>query len=403
MTRLIDKQYNIEDLARLARRRLPRALYDFIDRGAEDEVTRRENRASIKRIFLRQRVGVDVSKRDISTTIFGVKQTMPIGIGVTGMSGLIRYDGERSLARAAAAAGVPYTVGSMNCTSQAELKRICGDLLWRQLYPPRRREQWEHHLAVTRAAGIRVLVVTMDSAVAGNREYIRRSGLTPGAMGWRTLQQVLSAPHWFCNTLLRYLVTGFPEFIDMPPGHTGFWDNLHSYKNIADDFTWDDVKTLRRRWSDVLVVKGLSSADDARIAASCGVDGIVVSNHGGRSLDGCVASMTVLAEIVDAVAPQVTVLIDGAFMRGADVLKAIALGASGVLLGRAPLFGLAAGGEAGVCRVLSILREEIHRAIALVGCRSLCELNRGHIAAGIGQRCATEVANDDSCKPRAHR
>jgi isopentenyl diphosphate isomerase/L-lactate dehydrogenase-like FMN-dependent dehydrogenase len=367
---------NIEDLAVIAKRRLPAGLYEFIDRGAEDEVTMRENAASIKRVFFRQRVGVDVSQRDPATTVFGVRQSMPLAIGVTGLSGMLAYDGERSLARAAAAAGVPYTIGTTNFASLTDLKTICGDLLWRQIYPPKRRQIMEHHLAVTRAAGVRVIVVTMDSPVAGNREYMRRNGFMPGFTNARTCGEIIAAPHWMFGTLFRYMLEGgLPQIADMPEGERRFFGNPAPHAT-ADDFTWEDVRELRRKWSDVLVVKGISSVEDARIAADCGVDGLIVSNHGGRSLDGCVPSMGALPRIVDAVAPGVTVMIDGGFKRGADILKAVAMGASSVMIGRATVFGLAAGGEAGVARALEIFREELRRSLALVGRRNLAELSR---------------------------
>lgn len=371
---------NIEDLAAMARRRLPRGLFDFIDRGAEDEVTLRENARSIRRVLWRQRVGVDVSRRDISTTVFGTKLSMPIGIAVTGLSGLLCHDGERKLARAAAAAGVPYTIGSSNFTAQADLKPICGDLLWRQIYPPKDRRRLDHYIGVSRELGVKVLQVTLDSPVVGKREYMQRSGWGPGIMHSGTWLDMLSAPHWLFGTLLRYLLSGgLPEISDMPEGERRFWGGAHSYAVAAQDFTWEDLKALRRKWDGALVAKGLSAAEDAGIAADCGVDGIIVSNHGGRSLDGAVGSFAALAEIVDAVAPRVTVIVDGGFRRGGDVLKAIAMGASLVMLGRAPLYGLAAAGEAGVARALGIFREEIDRTLALVGCRDLGELSRGRL------------------------
>jgi (S)-mandelate dehydrogenase len=382
MTR-VSEASNIDELAQMAKRRLPADLYEYIDRGAEDEVTLQENSSCIKQLFFKQlffkqRVGVDVSHRDISTTVFGVKQSMPVAIGVTGLTHIVCYDGERSLARAAAAAGIPYTIGTTNSVSQSELKPICGDLLWRQIYPPKRRDLLDYHIDAARSDGIRVLVVTMDSAVMGNREYMRRSGLFTRRMSARAWIQTLGAPRWLFGTLLRYLLEGgLPDMANMPKGETDFYAG--AWAANADDFTWDDVRSLRRRWRDVLVLKGLSSAEDARIAADCGADGIIVSNHGGRSLDGCVPSMKVLPEIVDAVAPKVTVMIDGGFKRGADILKAIAMGASAVMIGRAMLFGLAAGGEPGAARALAILREEIDRAIALVGCRSLSDLARHHL------------------------
>jgi isopentenyl diphosphate isomerase/L-lactate dehydrogenase-like FMN-dependent dehydrogenase len=204
----ISSALNIDDLAKLARKNLPSGLYEYIDRGAEDEVTATENSDSIKRILFRQRVGVDVSARNFSTTLFGVPCAMPLGIAATGLASMIDYDGERSLARAAAAARIPYTIGTSNFTAQHDLKEICGDLLWRLIYPPKRRDLLEHHLGVTRDLGIRVLVVTMDSPVVGNREYLQRSGFNLAHMRMRTYAQMLASPHWLFGTLLRYLLSG---------------------------------------------------------------------------------------------------------------------------------------------------------------------------------------------------
>ena len=214
----------------------------------------------------------------------------------------------------------------------------------------------------------------------GNREYIRRSGWGPHQAQLGTYLDMLGAPHWLFVTLLRYLLSGgFPEVVDMPEGERKFWGGSFAFVDTASDFTWDELRELRRKWDGALVAKGVSTAEDAKIAATVGCDGIIVSNHGGRSLDGATGSFASLPEIVDAVAPQVTVIVDGGFKRGADVLKAIAMGASMVMVGRATLYGLAAGGEAGVSRALSILHEETDRALAMIGCRSLDELSRDHL------------------------
>lgn len=374
------KAQNIDELAALARRRLPRGLYEYLNRGAEDEVTMRANADSIKRVFLRQRVAVDVSKRDAATDVLGIRQSLPIGIAATGLASLIHHEGETKLASAAAAADVPFTIGTSNFTSQAKLQEICGDLLWRLIYPNKRREIVEHHIAKAREAGIRTIVITMDSAVTGNREYLKHSGFQPGGTNVRTFAQVLAAPHWLFETFLPYMLRGgFPEFADMPEGERRFWGGSFSWAALADDFTWGDVRTIRKSWRGNLVLKGLSTAEDARAAAQCGVDGIIVSNHGGRMLDGCIPSFLALPEIVDAVAPNVTVMVDGGFTRGADVLKAIALGATSVWVGRATLYGLAAGGEPGVARALGIFREEIYRAMALLGCPAIADIGREHV------------------------
>jgi len=374
----LDRCFNIADLSARARRRLPSGLYEFIDRGAEDEVTTAENRAAIKRVLIRQRVGVDVKRTDSTATVLGGQQAMPITIGVTGMIGMVVHRGEQKLGAAAAAAGIPYTIGSHNFASLAEMKEICGDLLWRQLYPAITSDLLDHQLRMTREAGIRVLVMTMDSPVAGNREYMLRNGFMPGMFNARAAFDALTAPHWLLGTLLRYRLSGgLPQLVDMPEGHRVFFGRGNTGMSAtASDFTWDTVRRIRRDFPGKLVVKGLSRVEDARIAADIGVDGIIVSNHGGRSLDGCVPSMGALPGIVDAVGSRVEVMIDGSFTRGVDVLKAIAMGARCVMVGRATAFGLAAGGEKGVARALAILQQEIRRGLALMGAPTLGDLSR---------------------------
>ena len=374
---VLDKAYNIDDIARIARRRLPKGLYEFIDRGAEDEVTTRENERAIKRTLIRQRVGIDVSQRDISTTLFGVKQSMPLGVGVTGLVGMLAYEGEYKIARAAAAAGVPYTLGNSNFAELAKCKEICGDLLWRQLYPLRQ-EIMNHYVAQAKEVRVRVIVVTMDSAINGNREYLFRSGFMPGMTNGTTYLQMLQTPRWFFSTIMRYMATGgFPHFRDMPDGHQVFFGKRNTMASLpVPSFSWERLRELRRNWQDVLVVKGISTPQDAATAVSCGVDGLIVSNHGGRSLDGCVSSFGALPGVVDAVNGRATVMVDGSFKRGADILKAVAAGAAAVMVGRATTFGLAAGGQAGVARSLAILSAEMSRALGLMGCTHLGELNR---------------------------
>ncbi|OYU34753.1 alpha-hydroxy acid oxidase [Novosphingobium sp. PASSN1] len=373
----LDQIYNIEDLARLARRRIPRGLFEFIDRGAEDEVTTRANEACLKDTFLRQRVGIDVSTRDLSVSLFGVRQNIPIGVGVTGLVGMLAYRGEFQIAQAAAAAGVPYTLGNANFASLAEVKAICGDLLWRQLYPLQQ-PIMDHQIRIAKEAGVRVLVITMDSAMTGNREYMYRNGFAPRMMNAETWRQMLLSPRWLAGTVLRYKLNGgLPEIADLPEGQRAFFGKKASFASApVATFSWESLREVRRTWQDILVVKGISTAEDARTAADLGVDGIIVSNHGGRSLDGCIPSFAALPQIVDAVAPKVTVMVDGGFKRGADVLKAIAAGASCVWVGRATTYGLAAAGQAGVARALSMLESEFSRTMALMGCTKVDQLNR---------------------------
>lgn len=373
----IDRAYNIDDIAAIARRRLPNGLYEFIERGAEDEVTARANMEAIKRTLIRQRVGIDVSEPDISTTLFGVKQTMPIGVGVTGLVGILAYEGEYKIARAAASAGIPYTLGNANFAELAKCKEICGDLLWRQLYPLRQ-PIMDHYVAQAKELGIRVLVITMDSAIHGNREYMYRNGFMPGMTNRTTYWQTLRRPSWFIGTILRYMLHGgLPKLPDMPAEHQIFFGKGNSMAGSpVASFSWDSLRELRKAWPGILVVKGISTSEDAVTAVGCGADGVIVSNHGGRSLDGCVPSFGALPGVVDAIGGRATVMVDGSFKRGADILKAIAVGASAVMVGRTTTFGLAAAGQAGVAKALDILSSETRRALALMGCTRLDQLDR---------------------------
>ena len=377
----IDRALNIDDVAALARRRLPSGLYDFIDRGAEDEVTAALNAESIKRVLIRQKVGVDTSRRDIATSLYGVPQSMPIGLAVTGLVGMLAYKGEQAMGRAAAKARVPYTLGSGNFATLAEAKDICGDLLWRQLYPPRTPELLEHHLRLCREVDVSTLVITLDSPSVGNREYMQRNGFAPGMMNRSTVFDILRSPRWLFDTILPYMRDGgLPQFNDLPEGQRVLFGKRRSPASApADFYSWENIREIRDKWNGRLVVKGVSIAEDAVIAADLGCDGVIVSNHGGRSLDGCIPSMGALPQVVDAVGDRLEVMVDGGFKRGADVLKAIAIGAKCVWIGRATVFGLAAAGEVGVSRALEIFRSEIHRAVAMMGASSINDLDRSFV------------------------
>lgn len=377
----VDRALNIDDLAALARRRLPSGLYDFIDRGAEDEVTTAQNTESIKRVLIRQKVGVDTSRRDISTSLLGVRQSMPIGLAVTGLVGMLAYKGEQAMARAAARAQVPYTLGSGNFATLAEAKDICGDLLWRQLYPPGTPELLEHHLRLCRDVDVSTLVITLDSPLVGNREYMRRNGFAPGMLNRNAVFDIMRSPRWLFDTILPYMRDGgLPQFADLPEGKRVLFGKHRSPTSQPGDFySWENIREIRDKWKGRLVVKGLSIAEDAIVAADLGCDGVIVSNHGGRSLDGCIPSMGALPQVVDAVGDRLEVMVDGGFKRGADVLKAVALGAKCVWIGRATVFGLAAAGEAGVDKALEIFRSEISRALAMMGATSIEELDRSFV------------------------
>ena len=373
--------HNIADLREMARRKLPRPIWEYLERGTEDDITPRNNRATFEQIEFKPRVMVDVSKRDQSTVLFGQPLKMPIAVGPTGFASLCTYQGEVHLARAAAAAGVPYVMSCSSLTPMETVMAEAGGSLWFQVVPWADRKLFHALIERARVAGFQALLVTVDSPVHGNREYNRRNGFTiPFTLTWRCALDLLHI-HWLSRVVLANLIRHgrLPRHDNYPPeigwrmlaGRTAAGQK----KTQNDAVSWDDLRALRKVWPHPLIVKGILHPKDAVLAADCGADGIVVSNHGGRNLDGAISPMKVLPEIADAVGNRLTVLTDSGFRRGSDVIKALALGAKAVLLGHAPLYGLAAAGAAGAARALEIFREEIHRDLALVGCNSVNELN----------------------------
>jgi isopentenyl diphosphate isomerase/L-lactate dehydrogenase-like FMN-dependent dehydrogenase len=375
--------YNIHDLREMAKRRLPRGVFEFVDRGTEDESALRNNRDAFERIRFKPRTLVDVSKRSQAITLFGKEQPMPVVVGPTGTAGLLSYDGEVGIARAAAAAGIPFTVGTNSMTSMEEIAERAGGRLWFQLY------MWSDralsHQIVDRAKGVgfEALMVTVDGAVPTNREYNHHNGFeVPIQFNARNVTDVLMNPRWLAGVFLRQLLArGMPRFENYPPE---VMDGLMARtlkKSILknDSLNFDDLRELRKRWPRTLMVKGVLSAQDAVRAADCGADAVIVSNHGGRNLDYSPAPIDVLPEILDAAGKRLTVMVDSGVRRGTDVVKGLALGAAAVLVGRAPLYGVAAAGEAGAVRSLEILRDEIGRTMALLGVNSVAELSRDYL------------------------
>ncbi len=371
--------YNIFDLREMAQKRVPKGVFEFVDRGTEDEVGLRNNREAFERIKLKPRTLVDVSTRNQEIELFGHKHKMPIGIAPTGTAGLMWYQGEIALAKAAAAAGIPFTLATGSQTAMEKVaEAVPGARLWFQLYmwPDRSLS----HQLVERAknAGFEALVVTVDGAAAGNREYNMRNGFTmPFQYTRRNIWDVLKHPRWMFGVLARYiLTTGMPRYENYPSTIktkiTGLPMGRASLR--TDSLNWDDLRQLRKMWPHKFIVKGIMHPQDAILAADCGADAIVVSNHGSRNLDVTMAPVEVLPEIVEAVGKRVSIIVDSGFRRGSDVVKALALGANMVYVGRSTLYGTGAGGEAGAARAISIFREEIDRVMALIGCRSIADL-----------------------------
>jgi len=372
--------YNIFDLREIAQRRLPKGIFEFVDRGTEDEIALHNNRAAFERIRLKPRTLVDVSRRNQGITLFGQSHQMPIAIAPTGTAGLMWYHGELELARAAAAAGIPFTLATGSMTAMETVAKEAGGTLWFQLYMWPDRSLSHKLVERAKAANYQALVVTVDGAVSGNREYNLRNGFTiPFSFTRRNVTDVLMHPRWMLSVLLRYLVTtGMPRYENYPSELrakiTARPRGRSMMKN--DSLNWDDLRALRRMWPRTLLVKGIMHPQDAVLAADCGADGVIVSNHGGRNLDSSMAPIEVLPEIVEAAGKRTAVIVDSGFRRGSDVVKALALGAKAVLVGRSTLYGTAVGGEAGAARAIGIFREEIDRVLALIGCCGVAELGR---------------------------
>lgn len=368
--------FSIEDLRRIAKKRLPQAIFDFFDGGAEDEVTLRENRAAFERVRLLPKVLVNVAKVDTTARLFGEDSALPLAIGPTGGIGAGRPGADLALARAAKAFGIPYTLATPATASIEAIAEI-GGRRWFQLYVVRDREFREKLVARARDAGYEALLVTVDLAVSGKRERDPRNGfVTPYRPSWRNSHDVWRKPAW----LIDILRSGLPQmenFAGYKFSSTAATDIVTAVGREMDaSLDWEYLKRLRELWPRKLLIKGVERPDDAERAASIGCDGVVVSNHGGRQLDGAMPTLEALPSIVNSVGKKMTVLLDGGVRRGVDILKARALGAQAVLTGRATLFGVMAGGEPGARKALEILGSEYERAMKLCGVRSSAEIGR---------------------------
>lgn len=377
---------NVNDYCIAARRRLPIGLFDFVHRGTEDELALLNNRSAFEEIKLVPRTLVDVSGRDASLNLFGKPWAFPLAVAPTGAAGLMWYQGEVALARAAARAGIPFTLATGSLTSMEQVAREAGGNLWFQLYI------WPGKSAsyglVERAerAGYEALVVTVDTAVTSNREYNVRNGFTiPFSFTTRNIADALRSPRWLLGVLGRYMLsTGMPQYENYPPEMRMRVTAQPVGKAMkkTDSLTWEDLRQLRAIWPRTLIVKGILDPADALLAIDSGADGIVVSNHGGRMLDSSIAPLHALPAIVEAVKGRVPILLDGHVRRGSDIVKALALGATAVLAGRPTLYGLAVNGEAGASHVLSLLKEEVLRVMGLIGRSRLGQLDASCLATG---------------------
>ena len=375
--------YDIADLRELARRRLPKGVFEFFDRGNGDEVALIENRAAFERIKLAPHALVDTSRRSQEVTLFGKRHKMPVAIAPTGSAGLAWYEGEIELARAAARAGIPFTLATGSMTALERVAEQAGGTLWFQVYMWPDRAASHKLVERAKAAGYQAIVVTVDTPVPPGREYNLRNGMTvPFRFTRRNVTDVMLHPRWFAGVLMRYLATtGMPRYENYPTEVKSRITALPMGRSMmtTDSLTWNDLRVLRNLWPHTLMVKGILRPQDAVLAADCGADAVIVSNHGGRAVDSTRAPIEVLPEVADAVGKRMTVLVDSGFRRGADVIKGLALGAQAVLIGRAPLFGTAVAGEAGAARAIEIYRDEIDRMLALIGCPDISALGRDYV------------------------
>jgi L-lactate dehydrogenase (cytochrome) len=376
----------IEDLRTAARRRLPRALFDYIDGGAEGEVTLRDNQADFQRYRFRPRALVDVSRRDQSTTVLGISIASPLILAPTGFTGMFWPRGEAVAARAAGRKGVIYTASTMSICSMEEIAEAATGPIWYQLYVWRDREIVRMLIERAKAAGYRALVVTVDTPVLGQRERDVRSGLVlPPRLTALSVLDTLRRVSWLRGFLSHPRPT-FGNFV----GTAGVSQDAISLatfttRQFSASIGWDDIEWYRSLWPGPIALKGIMSPEDARRAAERGIEAIIVSNHGGRQLDHAPSPIAALPEIVDAVGGRAEVILDGGIRRGSDVVKAIALGARACMIGKAFNYGVAALGERGVELAIEILQKEIDRALALVGRPTLRALDRTAVQRRAGE------------------
>jgi (S)-mandelate dehydrogenase len=381
----LTRALNIADLRALALRQVPHFAFEYVEGGAEDEATLGANRADFARWRLLPRTLVDTRARSLGGRLFGRPLAAPLVVGPTGFNGILHADGDVALARAAAAHGIPFVLSTFSTARLEDVARRAGGQLWLQLYVLKERAVARELIGRAAAAGCEALVFTTDANVFGSREWDRRNFVTPGKPSLRTLLDILAHPRW----LARHIGCGLPRFRNLegflaPEATSALGGSTVIPRLVDASISWEDVRWMRELWRGKFLLKGVLDARDAQQAVQLGCDGLVISNHGGRQLDYCVTALQVLPEIARAVGERATLIVDGGIRRGTDIVKALALGADAVLLGRAPLYGLAAGGEAGASHALDILVSELDRVLGELGCNSVAELGPGFLRPATG-------------------
>lgn len=372
----VERARSIEELRRMAVRRIPNFCREYLEGGAEDEITLRRNLSAFDRWAFLPRTLVDVTRRSQSIDLFGQAIAAPFLIGPTGFNGMLTRQGDLALARAAAAAGVPFTLSNVSNTPLEDIAEQAGGRLWMQVYLYRSRRFVQAIAERARHAGFEALIVTTDVPVYGNREWDARNFRAEARLTLRNMIETACHPRWLCDV---FLPDGMPRFRNLgellPPGkdHAAGASALLA-QELDPSLNWQDIAWLRDLWPGKLIVKGILDPRDAEQARRIGADAVILSNHGGRQLDGAVSPLGVLPEVAALLKGHLTILIDGGFRRGSDIVKARALGADAILLGRATLYGLAAGGEKGAARAIRLLAQEVDRILALLGCTDIRNL-----------------------------
>ena len=378
----LSRAVNIEDLRELARRRLPRIVFNYIDGGADGEWTLRENRRAFDAITFRPHQAVAVPACDLRTRVLGTELSMPLLLAPVGYLRVMHPDGEIDAARAAGRAGVGFILSTVSGHRLENVKAASSGQVWYQLYLTGGRAAAENAMGRAMDVGYTVLVITIDSTVIGHRERELRDGMEQLLRGniWSKIPfapQVLARPRWLTRFLLDGGLPDMPNIVSAETGVLRVRDAHTAMKREV--FSWDDMQWIRALWKGPIVIKGVLSADDAKRSLDHGAAAVVVSNHGGRQLDGVPASLQVLPEVVAAVKDQAEVMMDSGIRRGSDIAKAMCMGARAVLCGRAFAYGLAAGGEAGVARAIEMIRSDLKRCLKLLGCRSVDALNESYV------------------------
>ncbi|MBL8833968.1 MAG: alpha-hydroxy-acid oxidizing protein [Rhodospirillales bacterium] len=371
---------NIEDLRVLAQKRVPRMFYDYADSGSWTEQTYRANTSDFAKIRLRQRVAVNMDNRTLATKMAGQDVSMPVALAPTGLTGMQHADGEIHAARAAAAFGVPFTLSMMSICSIEDVAEHTGKPFWFQPYVLRDREFMGRLIDRAKAAKCSALVLTLDLQILGQRHKDIRNGLSaPPKLTLPNILNMMTKPRW-CMGMLGTKRRGFGNIVGHVKGVADM-SSLSAWTTQQFDprLSWDDVKWVKDRWGGKLILKGILDEEDARLAANSGADALIVSNHGGRQLDGALSSIAKLAPIVDAVGSRIDVYFDGGIRSGQDVLKALAIGAKGTFIGRAFLYGLGAMGGPGVTKALEIIRKELDVTMAFCGKTDARTLDRGDL------------------------